>query len=194
MQGLPAELLRYAKLEQEDNADPSVNVLVPALTKVLNAAFIGGVVPPAANVGLVTPVFKKGDPHDTANYRPITVTEPIMRLYAGILNARLLDYTESYKLRAATQTGFRPGLSTLHQIFALQTLIDDAFSRTTPLYVSFLDLKGAYDRVHRPLLWQVLCRLGIHGPMLGALQSLYQNSTLSVHVAGCHRLFCDPKY
>ena len=92
MGGLPAELLRYAKMEQEDNANPSVNVLVPALTKVSNAAFIGaprGVVPPAANVGLVTPVFKKGDAHDTANYPPITVTEPIMRLYAGNLNARL---------------------------------------------------------------------------------------------------------
>ena len=56
VQGLPAELLRYAKLQQEDNADPSVNVLVPALTKVLNAAFLGGVVPPAANVGhLISP-------------------------------------------------------------------------------------------------------------------------------------------
>ena len=184
MRGLPAELLRYAKVACEPGVVPPENVLVPVLTKVLNAAFANGTVPPAANVGLVTPVFKKGDPLDTDNYRPITVTEPILRLYAGILNARLLQYTELYNLRAETQTGFRPGLSTLHPVFALQTFVDDAFANKAPLYACFLDLKGAYDRVHRPLLWQVLQTLGIHGSMLTALQSMYRDGSLCMHVAG----------
>ena len=46
----------------------------------------------------------------------------------------------------------------------------------SPYLVALLDLKGAYDRVQRPLLWQVLQRLGIHGKMLADIQSLYKDS------------------
>lgn len=182
--GLPSELLRYAKLHPEARANPQVHVLVPALSKVLNAAFQHGNIPAAINVGLVSPVLKRGDPLDTNNYRPITITDPLLRLYAGILNARVLQYTESHQLRAETQTGFRPGLSTTHQLFALQILIDDAFASNSPLYACFLDFKGAYDNVQRELLWQVLQKLGIHGNMLAAIQSLYQDSTLAVNING----------
>ncbi len=76
-------------------------------------------VPAFVSEGLIAPVFEKGDPFDTSNYRPITITEPLMRLYASILSARLLKFAESHNLRAETQTGFRPGLSTVHQLFGL---------------------------------------------------------------------------
>ena len=118
------------------------------------------------NPGLITPVFKKGDPFDTANYRPIAVMQPVARLYAGLLNARLMAFTEEHGLRAESQTGFRPGLSTVHQLFALQHFVAEAQHHRKPMYACFLDLKGAYDRVQRPLLWQALQRLGVHGRIL----------------------------
>jgi hypothetical protein len=184
MQGLPSELLRYAKLEPDPEKPPPVNVLAPVLTEVLNAAFQVGVVPAEVNGSLVTPVFKKGDPLCTENYRPIAVTEPIMRLYASILNSRLVKFTEDNNLRAHTQSGFRPKLSTLHSVFALQHFVDRAKADGHQLYICFLDLKAAYDTVQRPLLWQVLQRLGVHGPMLAALQSLYKDSGLTINING----------
>ena len=117
--GLPAELLRYAKAE----AGP-VHVLAPVLVDVLNAAFTCGALPAAVNSSLVTPVHKKGSKVDPLNYRPIAVTQSVMRLYASILNARLMTFAEDTGLRADTQAGFRPGRSTVHQIFTLQHLID----------------------------------------------------------------------
>ena len=93
VQGLPAELFRYAKDERAPGMSPPENVLAPALVAVLNSAFVAGQVPPYVNGSLITPVHKKGSKVDTLNYRPIAVTEPIMRLYAGILNARILKYT-----------------------------------------------------------------------------------------------------
>ena len=47
-----------------------------------------------------------------------------------------------------------------------------------------LDLKSAYDKVQRQLLWSLLQRLGVHGHMLGAVQSLYHGSLLSMRVNG----------
>jgi hypothetical protein len=75
-------------------------VLAPVLAAALNSAFHAGAVPQAVNHSLVTAGFKRGDPADTANYRPIAVTEPIMRLYADILNRRLLTFTENSYLQA----------------------------------------------------------------------------------------------
>ena len=84
VQGLPSELLSYAKLELDPEKPPPVHVLAPILTAVLNATFEVGFIPGEVNGGLVTPVFKKGDPLCTDHYIPIAVTEPIMRLYANI--------------------------------------------------------------------------------------------------------------
>ena len=184
LQGLPSEFLRYAKPFPEKGKPAPVNILAPVLTDVLNATFQSGSIPANINGGLVTPVFKKGDPLDTGNYRPIAVTEPIMRLYAGILNARAVQHTEDLGLRAQNQTGFRPGLAAQHNLFALQHMIDEAHSNGKHMYTCFLDLKGAYDRVQRPLLWQVLRHLGIHGVMLRAIQSLYEDSGLAIHING----------
>lgn len=46
------------------------------------------------------PTLQDGDPLDTSNHGPIAVTKPIMRLYAGILNASIVQYTEGNDLRA----------------------------------------------------------------------------------------------
>ena len=40
------------------------------------------------------------------------------------------------------------------------------------LYVCFLDYKSAYDRVSRPVLWQVVQHLGLYSSMLQAIQGL----------------------
>ena len=45
-----------------------------------------------------------------------------------------------------------------------------------PLFACFLDHKGAYDRVQRPMLWQVLQRLKNYGGMLAAIKSIYKDS------------------
>ncbi len=86
------------------------------------------------------------------------MTDPIARLYAGISNACLLNVTDSHDLRAASQAGFRLRFSTVHQLFTLQHFIDHQKAQQVPLFCCFLDFKGAYDRVSRPLLWVALQR------------------------------------
>ena len=183
LQGCPAEMLRYARMMPKENEDPPPHVLAPYLAAVLNCTFQAGEVPQQINGSLLSPVHKKGDALDTSNYRPLTVTEPLMRLYAVILNNRLLKFTEEHTLRVDSQTGFRPGLSTMHPLFALQHLVDKQAACGAPLFVCFLDLKSAYDRVPRHLLWQALTRLGVHGRMLLAIQSLYADCDITLKVS-----------
>ena len=56
----------------------------------LNIVYEAGV-PSNWNTVLV-PVFKKGDKGDTANCRPIKVSDCFEKLYASVLNARLVAW------------------------------------------------------------------------------------------------------
>ena len=66
----------------------------------------------------------------------------------------------------------------------LQHFVDRAENLGQPLKCCFLDLKSAYDRVNRALLWEVLRRLGIHDEFLAAVQSLYSGCTVAMNIAG----------
>ena len=181
---LPAEFLRYAQQPPQPQQPPPPHLLAPTLADLFTAMMSSGDVPASVNLALVTPCYKRGSKADTANYRPIAVAHPLMRLYAGILNTRLLEYTEGHDLRAPSQAGFRPHQSVVHQIFSLQHLIDRQIHAGQHLYVCFLDLKSAYDRVSRPVLWQILQRLGLHGSMLQAVKGLYDTATVAVRING----------
>ena len=151
----------------------------------LNAAFMQGYIPDSWNVNLTTPIYKRGDASDPANYRPIAVGAPIMRLMAVIINRRVMDFTETQGLRSPIQAGFRPQMSCGHQLLALQHFIDQEVQHHKGhLYCCFVDLKGAYDNVPRDLLWQTLAGLGMSGKMLECIKSMYANSGLAIKIGG----------
>ena len=183
--GFPAELFRYAQASSTPGEPYTPNVLSPLIADIFTLALANRMVPAEANACLVTPVHKKGDAYDTANYRPIAVGDSLMRLYANILNSRLVAYLENNRLRVDCQTGFRPELSTTHQLFIVQHLIDWARG-VTPLHFAFLDLSKAYDRVSRFQLGIILEQLGIKGDFLHAVQAVINTTMLAVKIESRH--------
>ena len=186
--GCPTELLKYAILSD----DPRTGYRVPPdvdvsqhLATMLDRCFRTGRVPVEWNRMLVSPVFKKGDKLDLANYRPISVSDALAKLYAVVLNNRLLPWLESHSLRAPTQAGFRPQLGTSHPLFGLRHFIDISARTRQPLYVCFVDLTKAYDTVPRALLWQIMADIGVPAQFVAALQSMYADLVCQVRVEGC---------
>ena len=53
------------------------------------------------------------------------------------------------------------------------------------MYVDFMDLEKAYDRVNREALWQVLRMYDVGGKLLNGIKSMYVNSLACVRVKGC---------
>ena len=54
---------------------------------------------------------------------------------------------------------------------------------TGKLYSCFVDFKKAFDTVPCGLLWQVLERVGILGPILNCIKSLYAHDSAAVKTA-----------
>ena len=52
----------------------------------------------------------------------------------------------------------------------------------TSLFVAYMDLEKAYDRIDRDAMWRVLSMYGINGKLLKVVQSLYERSEACVRV------------
>ena len=52
------------------------------------------------------------------------------------------------------------------------------------VYVGFMDLEKAYDRVHRNALWQALRMYDMGGKLLNGIKSMYINSLACVRIKG----------
>ena len=181
----PAEFLRYGVAPKcETDTRPPTHILAAPLAHLFTEVMRRGAIPEGWKTSVITPILKRGDPADTANYRPIAVGVPLVRLYANLLNRRLMSYLEGQGLRAPTQAGFRPHMSINHHLFTLQHLIDSSRLHRRPLFACFVDLTAAYDCVQRPLLWEALRRKGVLGTMLTALQGLYTDGSIAMKVGG----------
>jgi len=58
--------------------------------------------------GIICPIFKDGDKRDTNNYRGITLLSIVGKVYAQVINERLMRWSERNKVLVEEQGGFRP--------------------------------------------------------------------------------------
>ena len=63
--------------------------------------------------GIIFPIFKDGDKKDTTNYRGITLLSIVGKVYAQVINARLMSWCEQNKVLVEEQGGFRPPRSVI---------------------------------------------------------------------------------
>ena len=70
---------------------------------------------------------------------------------AQILQARLQDLAEEVLPEA--QCGIRKGRSCTDMIFTLRQFITKSLEHRTKFFLSFIDLKKAYDSVSRDAMW-----------------------------------------
>ena len=80
------------------------------------------------------------------------------------------------------QCGFRSGRGCVDQVFVMKQMSEKFVDKSKCLYVAFLDLEKAYDRVDRDAMGRVLGMYGINGQLLKAVQSLYEKSEACVRV------------
>ena len=60
----------------------------------------------------ITPIFKKGEPSNSNNYRPISITCVMCRVLERIISKQLICYLKSNNLLTKYQYGFISGKST----------------------------------------------------------------------------------
>ena len=105
----------------------------------------------------------------------ITLLSVLGKLFTRVINNRLGDWTENYFVLIEAQAGFRPGMSTVDNIFALHVLIYHILNTGKKLYCAFIDFTKAFDYIVRENLWYKLINLGIRWKILNITKSTYSN-------------------
>lgn len=99
--------------------------------------------------GEIIPIIKKGVGDRVENYRGVAVMASLYKIYVSTLADRLKDDIEEKGILPENQAGFRRGMSTMDQIYALNYIINRQLGRDKGTIALFIDLKAAFDSVDR---------------------------------------------
>ncbi|XP_069981044.1 uncharacterized protein [Penaeus vannamei] len=117
------------------------------------------------------------DRWDWSNYCGIALFSIPGKGYAHIL----LIWTCNHLLRhqRPEQSGFTPGKSTIDCILALQVTVERRREFSCGLPTAYIDLKKAFDSVHRKSLWEILRLRGISTRIIKLIATLYTGTETS---------------
>ena len=160
----------------------SLPISTSFLTAFCNYLFSNSIFPLEWAKSILVPIFKKGDPNSPDNYRGISLSSIVSKIYTAVLDHRLSEWIERNKVLLEEQAGFRKSYSCTDHIFTLSAMVQKQFSRNRKLYVAFVDFRKAFDLINRQALWKVLIKSGMHSDsnMFKTIKSIYNNVYSSV--------------
>ncbi|GFT94731.1 probable RNA-directed DNA polymerase from transposon BS [Trichonephila clavipes] len=104
------------------------------------------------------------------------------KLAEKIISTRLNDFLETNKILIPEQHGFRPRLSTTHQLLRVVEYIKEGNNMGQCTAAVFLDIQKAFDRVwHSGLLFKLI-NYNIPTPLILLLNSYISNRSFTVKI------------
>ena len=91
--------------------------ILKILVSLYNLLFNNSIFPTSWCVSIIVSIFKSGPKSVRGNYRGISLLSNLSKVFTGILNYRIVRWSEATNIIAECQAGFRQGRSTVDQIF-----------------------------------------------------------------------------
>ena len=151
------------------------STLSQVLARLYSAILRYGYIPPKMNRGVIVTLHKGGGKRkdDPNNYRAISLTSAILKLFESVLLQRFENKILSNL--SIQQGGFQRNLGCIMTSFSLKESILYAKENNSKLFVAFLDCRQAFDKVWHNGLFLKLLNVGVDLYTLKTLFSLYSN-------------------
>ena len=132
------------------------------------------------NLSVLCPVLKKGDPTLCTNYRGISLLNIAYKILSSVIVERLKPYME--KLIGSYQCGFRPGKSTIDQVFTLRQILEKTQEKQIDTHHLFVDFKAAFDSPSRDMLYSIMSDFGIPPKLIRLCGMTLTNTKSAVQI------------
>jgi hypothetical protein len=161
-------------------ADP----LTEPLAKFFRCIFSFCVLPNIWKTALVTPVYKKGPSSSVGNYRPISLTCVVCKVFESVIKNKIQEFLLQNCSMTDAQHGFVAGHSTCTNL--LESLNDWTISLKNGncTRVAHVDFVRAFDSVCHSKLLLKLQHAGVSGMLLKIIESFLRGRSQCVVIDG----------
>ena len=149
-----------------------------------------GSFPSCWRVAYVTPVPKGSNSSLVSDYRPISITPVLSKVYEKLVASRLSRYLESAGILPDSQYGFRKGLGTTDALLHASHVLQSALDHGHEAKIVQIDFSAAFDRVNKGLLFK-LKSVGIGGSIFSVIHQFLTDRKQCVSVDGSLSSFLD---
>ena len=122
-----------------------IDVLAQPLRVFFPKSLDAGMLPSDWSLGEVTPIFKKGNKHDPASYRPISLTAVPSKVLESLVKDKILEDMQTLGLLHPAQHGFLPRRWCATQLLEVLEEWSSAADDGVPVDVAYLDFRKAFD-------------------------------------------------
>ena len=134
--------------------------IVEPLCNIYNSTLADGIIPADWTKANVSPIHKKGSRLLAENYRPISLTSQLCKVFEIIMR-EAVTHLENLHLIFESQHGFRRGRSCLSNLLTFLEKVTKAIDDGLSMDVVNLDLVKAFDKVPHERLIRKLTSHGI---------------------------------
>ena len=153
------------------------------LSLIFNTSYRTGLIPQEWKLAHVVPVFKKGTKSDVENYRPISLTCLVMKIFEKLVRNEIMSRCQD-KINQK-QHGFLPGKSCITQMIPFCEDLSVTINDLSTVDVIYFDFAKAFDSVnHDVILHKLKHEFNIDGIMLKFLCTYLEGRKQCVVIAG----------
>ena len=151
------------------------------MTDVCNAVVRDGKIPEDWSRSWMVNVYDgKGDALTCGSYRGIKLLEHAMKVLERVIEGRVRKIVKIDDM----QFGFMAGRSTTDAIFIVHQLQEKYLARNKELWMAFVDVEKAFDRVPREVVWWALRYLDVDEWIVSVIRAMYEDATTKVKLNG----------
>ena len=146
--------------------------LAKPMTIILKKSIERCEIPDIYKMAHITPIHKGGKKckYKPENYRPVSLTSHIMKVYERIIAKNIINHLTKNHLFNENQHGFVPGKSTQTQLLLYYKDIFESLKEGVRIDTVFLDFARAFDKVNHEILMKKIVKHKIKGKVAMCLK------------------------
>ena len=121
--------------------------ILKELTICINKSFLSEKFPTKLKISKISPIFKKEDRTNPANWRPIAQLSPFSKIFEQIIMLQVTEFFTRHEVITPKQFGFRQAHSTFHPLICVKNYIETKLQKKEHIILISLDLMKAFDCV-----------------------------------------------
>ncbi len=157
--------------------------LAPILSIVFSKSVQEGRVPSDWKTANVIPVFKKGNKHEAANYRPVSLTSICSKVLEHVFASHIMSHLEP-NILVDYQHGFRSARSCETQLVSFVEEVAKSVDNNKQVDVGIMDFSKAFDKVPHRRLLEKAKHYGIRGNLAAWIDSFLSGRSQKVLLEG----------